>query len=203
MMARMIAENDISYVSYQLSAIGYRLSAETESRRPSPHRKEHPMDPRVVPLAETLRLNTRRSRTCRAGLTDEQARARPSAAANSAAFVAAHVADSRFFLLKMLGAARPCPLGGDPGGRKAIGETTEWPSRAQVQEAWTEAAHALRDRLAAMTPADLDARADSGFPIEDQSVLGVLTFLVQHDSYHVGQLSLLRKIAGLPAMSYM
>jgi uncharacterized damage-inducible protein DinB len=161
------------------------------------------MDPRVAPLAETLRLNTRLFRNCLAGLTDEQARARPSATANSAAFVAAHVADSRFFLLKMLGATRPCPLERYLGGRKGIEEITEWPSLAQVHEAWTEAAHALRDRLAAMTPADLDAGAVSGFPIEDQSVLGVLTFLVQHDSYHVGQLSLLRKIAGLPAMSYM
>ncbi|HEV8357200.1 MAG TPA: DinB family protein [Gemmatimonadales bacterium] len=161
------------------------------------------MDPRVAPLAETLRLNTRLFRNCLAGLTEEQARARPSATANSAAFVAAHVADSRFFLLKMLGATRPCPLERYLGGRKGIDEITEWPSLAQVHEAWTEAAHALRDRLAAMTPADLDAGAVSGFPIEDQSVLGVLTFLVQHDSYHVGQLSLLRKIAGLPAMSYM
>jgi uncharacterized damage-inducible protein DinB len=33
-------------------------------------------------------------------------------------------------------------------------------------------------------------------------VLGALTFLVQHDSYHLGQLSLLRKWAGLPAMRY-
>jgi len=28
-MARMMAENDISYIRYQLSAIGYRLSADT------------------------------------------------------------------------------------------------------------------------------------------------------------------------------
>ena len=39
-------------------------------------------------------------------------------------------------------------------------------------------------------------------PLEDSSVLGLLGFMVQHDSYHVGQLSMLRKHAGLPAMSY-
>ena len=33
-------------------------------------------------------------------------------------------------------------------------------------------------------------------------ILGMLVFLVQHDSYHIGQLSLLRKYAGLAAMSY-
>ena len=33
-------------------------------------------------------------------------------------------------------------------------------------------------------------------------ILLLLTFMVQHDSYHLGQLSLLRKLAGLPGMSY-
>ena len=35
-----------------------------------------------------------------------------------------------------------------------------------------------------------------------KTTLGMLTFLVQHDSYHIGQLSLLRKYAGMPAMQY-
>jgi uncharacterized damage-inducible protein DinB len=160
------------------------------------------MDPRVAPLADTLRLNTRLFRNCLKDLSDEQARQRPSAATNSAAFVAAHTANSRFFLLKLLGAERASPLDRYLGGWKSIDQLTEWPALAEVQAAWTEASHALRDRLAAMTPGELDAPHGTQFPIEDPSVLGVLAFLVQHDSYHIGQLSLLRKYAGLPAMSY-
>ena len=64
------------------------------------------------------------------------------------------------------------------------------------------AAHLLRDRLAALTPADLDAPSDARFPLFNGTRLGTLTFLVQHDSYHVGQLSLLRKYCGLPAMRF-
>jgi uncharacterized damage-inducible protein DinB len=160
------------------------------------------MDPRIAPLAEILRLNTRLFRNCLDGLTDEQARVRPNDSTNSAAFVAAHVAESRYFLLKLLGAERPSPLERYLGGWKSIDQITEWPSLAQVQKAWTDVAHALRDRLDAMTAAELDAEDKSGFPIENKTVLGVLAFLIQHDSYHVGQLSLLRKHAGLPAMSY-
>ena len=40
------------------------------------------------------------------------------------------------------------------------------------------------------------------FPLANGTLLGTLTFLVQHDSYHLGQLSLLRKYCGLPAMRY-
>jgi uncharacterized damage-inducible protein DinB len=32
--------------------------------------------------------------------------------------------------------------------------------------------------------------------------LTLLTFFVQHDSYHIGQFALLRKHVGLPAMQY-
>jgi hypothetical protein len=53
-----------------------------------------------------------------------------------------------------------------------------------------------------MTPAELDATSETPMSAEDPSVLGTLMFLVQPDSYHIGQLSLLRKFAGLPAMSY-
>ena len=160
------------------------------------------MDPRLAPLADTLRLNTRLFRNCLDGLTDEQARIRPSASTNSAAFVAAHLAESRYFLLELLGAKRSNPLERYLGGRKSIEQVTDWPSLAEVQDAWTESSRALRDRMEAMTPAELDAPHGTRFPIEQASVLGLVSFLVQHDSYHLGQLGFLRKQAGLEAMQY-
>jgi uncharacterized damage-inducible protein DinB len=39
-------------------------------------------------------------------------------------------------------------------------------------------------------------------PGADGTVLGALAFLAQHESYHVGQVALLRRQLGLPAMSY-
>lgn len=159
------------------------------------------MDPRVVALADILRLNTKLLRNCLDGLTDEQAGARPSATTNSAAFIAAHVADARFLLLEVLGDARPSPLGFYLEKARGIDDVKQCPSLAETREAWTAASHALRDRLEVLTAAELDAAVSMRFPAE-QTVLGILTFLVQHDSYHVGQLALLRKYAGLPAMRY-
>ena len=40
------------------------------------------------------------------------------------------------------------------------------------------------------------------FSIADATLLGGIAFLTQHDSYHIGQLALLRKHWGLGAMSY-
>ncbi len=160
------------------------------------------MDPRVSPLADILRLNTRLFRNCLAGLTDEQANLRPSGTTNSAAFVAAHLADARFYLLRILGAKRPSPLAAYLEKAKGIEDVKQAPPLAEIQAAWTEASHALRDRIEEMTALELDATVTTRFPVSDATVIGAFTFLVQHDSYHLGQLALLRKHAGLPAMSY-
>ena len=160
------------------------------------------MDTRVAPLAEILRLNTVLFRNCLDGLSDEQAAVRPSNATNSPAFIAAHLASARFFLLKTLGVAESDPLAPYLEGRKGIDEIPTLPSLGEIQAAWTHGAHLLRDRLTELTPADVDAPSSIGFPLANGTLLGTLTFLVQHDSYHLGQLSLLRKYCGLPAMRY-
>ena len=79
-----------------------------------------------------------------------------------------------------------------------------FPPMSEILRAWTTASHALRARLDTMAPTELDARIVSPFPlpVSDPTVLSLLAFLVQHDSYHIGQLALLRKHAGLPAMQY-
>ena len=162
------------------------------------------MDPRVAPLAETLRLNSRLFRNCLASLSDELARQRPAGKGpvNCAAFVAAHLVDSRYYLLSLLGDATPSPLTGATGGFNDIANVTSYPTLTEIQAAWTSAGEALARQLDAATAAQLDTAVDPGFPIETQTLLGVLVFLVQHESYHLGQLGLLRKHAGLPAMAY-
>ena len=160
------------------------------------------MDSRVGPLAEILRLNTVLFRNCLDGLTDANAAVRTSGETNSAAFIAAHLTNSRYFLLKQLGIDEPDPLARYLDGRKAISEVAQMPPLSEVQDAWTRAAHLLRDRLATLSAAELEAPTTMRFPLSDGTLLSTLTFLVQHDSYHVGQLSLLRKYCGLPAMRF-
>ncbi|HXW06009.1 MAG TPA: DinB family protein [Vicinamibacterales bacterium] len=162
------------------------------------------MDPRIAPLTEILRLNTRLFRNCLEGLTDEMAALRPSPSTNHVAFVAAHVTEARFYLLKLFGAECASPLAACLENARGIEDVKRFPPLSEMQRAWTMASHALRDRLADMTAAELDAPIASPFPlpIPDPTGLSLLAFFVQHDSYHIGQLALLRKHAGLPAMQY-
>jgi uncharacterized damage-inducible protein DinB len=160
------------------------------------------MDPRIVALSHILRLNTRLFRNCLDGVSDEQVHARPSASTNSLAFVAAHLVDSRFFVLRTLGVELANPLSPLLANVRGIDELTARIPLDTLADGWTTASHALRDRLEAITGAELDATFETRLPGPEQTVLGTLTFLAQHDSYHVGQLALLRKYVGLPAMTY-
>jgi len=71
-----------------------------------------------------------------------------------------------------------------------------------VRGAWSAVSAELDVTVLGAGSGDLDAPVDARFPGVDRTRLGALTFLVQHDSYHIGQLALLRKPAGLSAMSY-
>jgi len=159
------------------------------------------MDPRIAPLAETLRLNRKLFTNCLDGLDDDQAMARPAPDANSAAYVAAHMVESRYYLLGQMGTERKCPLS-DRVGWKSLTEITSWPSLEEVQAAWTDVGNVLDKCLGELTAHQADTTIETQFPIETKTTLGMLAFMVQHDSYHLGQLSLLRKTCGLPAMSY-
>jgi hypothetical protein len=48
----------------------------------------------------------------------------------------------------------------------------------------------------------LDQQSTTRFPISDKSVVGTIAFLLHHEAYHIGQLALLRRYTGSPAMSY-
>ncbi|MDE3153078.1 MAG: DinB family protein [Gemmatimonadota bacterium] len=160
------------------------------------------MDPRLIAPAQTLRLNTKLFRNCLHGMTGEQAERRPEGFGNNALWVASHMTKARFGLLKRLGAERANPLPRGIVDAKGIDDVTEWPTLDAVRTAWTEASHAIRDRLEGMTAAQLDAPVDVRFPVFEQTTFALIVFMTLHDTYHVGQLSTLRKLVGLPGMSF-
>jgi uncharacterized damage-inducible protein DinB len=167
---------------------------------------DHPanftMDPRVAPLAEIFRLNTWLFHNCLAGMSAAQAEARLDDRTNSAAFIAAHVADTRFATAAWLGAPLENPLAAALEGARGITDVATLPPLDVIVRAWDDASATIAARLEELPEEALDGPSPQRFPGASPSLLGALAFLAQHDSYHVGQLALLRKAAGLPAMRY-
>lgn len=160
------------------------------------------MDPRLAPLAAMLELNADLLLNCLDGLAEEEARWRPPPAGNSMAFLAAHLTESRHYLATLLGRPTPNPLSAALAGARGIDDVKAMPSLAELRQAWAAIGQHLRQVLPGLSAAQLDSRIPQRFPGTDGSTLGAIAFLVQHDSYHLGQAAFLRRQLGREAMSY-
>lgn len=159
------------------------------------------MDPRLAPLAGILALNTRLFHNCLAEVDDALALRRVTPGCNSLAFLAAHLADSRHYACKVAGRELANPLSSVLDRGKTQDEIGPLPPLADIIAAWDAVSTHLATVLERL---DAEALAGKGprFPGTDGTLLSGLAFLAQHDSYHVGQMAIVRRQLGLAAMKY-
>ena len=121
---------------------------------------------------------------------------------NSLAFLAAHLTDTRHFLAGRLGHSLANPLSRHLAQASSIEDIIEWPTPGELREWWLDVSRHLGDVLVKRTAEQLARPNVHRFPLEDSTELGLIAFLVQHDSYHVGQMGFIRRQLGKPAMAY-
>jgi uncharacterized damage-inducible protein DinB len=160
------------------------------------------MDSRLAPLATILDLNTDLLLNALEGLSDSEAQHRLSGGGNSIAFIAAHLTDSRHFLASRLNHPLPNPLARYLADAKSIDEIRAWATLDQVRSAWISVSNHLLTALESLSASELDRDNTHRFPISDPSALGLVAFLTQHESYHIGQVGFIRRQLGKPAMTY-
>jgi uncharacterized damage-inducible protein DinB len=160
------------------------------------------MDLRVAPLAGIFELNTDLLLNCLDGLSQTEAQRRLDGGGNSIIFLAAHLADTRHFLLGRLGHPLVNPLSRYLADARSIEDIGEWPTLEEVRRAWLAVSAQLSEALDRLDAPTIERPGTHRFPVPDTTALGMLAFLAQHDSYHVGQAAFIRRQLGKPAMSY-
>jgi uncharacterized damage-inducible protein DinB len=160
------------------------------------------MDPRVAPLAAVFELNTDLLLNCLDGLSQAEAQRRLDGGGNSIIFLAAHLADTRHFLLGRLGHPLPNPLSRYLADAQSIEDIGEWPALEEVRRAWLAVSVRLSEVMGELDAETIERPGAHRFPVPDPTPLGMLAFLAQHDSYHVGQAAFIRRQLGKPAMTY-
>lgn len=161
------------------------------------------MDARIGPLVAILRTNTRLFLNCLRNVDDATGTTRVSNRTNHLTFIAVHLVDARDYLLGTLGGERVAPFAAyELDAVSGIEEVEALPPLQEVITAWNEVSRRLTDLLGTLDAAVWNAEAPTRFPVDDPTTLGMLAFLTQHDSYHIGQLAFLRKHLGFGAMSY-
>lgn len=160
------------------------------------------MELRLAPLASIFGLNTDLLRNCLDGLSDDEMVTRVDGITNHAAYITAHLVGARAYLAGALGGDGTDPFEDRLGGPLTIDDIAEFPSREELLQAWEDVTRNLDRALASVADTRLDEDAPLKLPVDAPTLLGMVAFLAQHDSYHIGQLALLRKHLGHGAMSY-
>lgn len=160
------------------------------------------MNERVAPLWEILALNTRLFRNSLADVDDEAGQSRPGPGANNMTFIAVHLLDARAWLARYLGLEYHHPFETELASVSSVEEVERFPTLASIVTAWDEVSARLGERLRSVADEDIGRESELEFPVGDRSVLGGMAFLLQHESFHIGQLALLRRILGFSPMSY-
>jgi uncharacterized damage-inducible protein DinB len=148
-------------------------------------------------------LQTRLFNNVLAGVSDADSNTRNNENTNHIKWVAGHVLNSRVNMMnKMTGSEADTTYAAQFARGVPLDLNATYPSIEEIISRWNDAAPAISERLIQIPEDTLDAKAPVPGPIADESFRGLLAFLISHESYHIGQLSVLRKMAGKEAMSY-
>ena len=127
------------------------------------------------------------------GITPEESCRPPAGGGNSLNWVLGHIAASRNDIHELLGAPPACSAETAELYRRGSSGVTDGAGMlrdAEIVALLAQSAQTIKERLASMSAADF-AR-----PVEKGTVGDALAFLQFHESYHAGQVGLLRRLLG-------
>jgi uncharacterized damage-inducible protein DinB len=117
-------------------------------------------------------------------------------------WLAGHVVSTRFMLCNVLGSPAQEPFAELFEKGKGIDDTAAYPAMGELTKDWDAISAQLIKAFEAMAEDVFEGAAPIEVPVQDQTMRGMITFFMHHESYHLGQLGLLRKAHGYGAMGY-
>ncbi|MCJ8164245.1 DinB family protein [Pontibacter sp. E15-1] len=150
-----------------------------------------------------LNMNSRLFLNSLEGVTEEQATERISDHNNPLIWLATHTVWARYNMSMLLGKpAEHNPYDGKFDNFRPYDAAEDYPSLAEVNAEWQKATALLAEALQSASEAHLAADCPIKSPIGDFTNAGTFAFLVQHESYDIGQMAFLKKYLTKEAMKY-
>ncbi len=156
----------------------------------------------IIPLQLIFNLNSKLFLNATEKVTDEMAMVCPDNRINNVIYFSAHLLDARYYISDMLELTMVNPFKDIFEKVSKVEESDQLPGLKRIRSNWVKLSQKLSDHLTTLPEEILNRKASFKFPVADDTVLGAITFLISHESYHLGQLGMLRKYLGLPEMKY-
>ncbi|MDX1501240.1 MAG: DinB family protein [Thermoanaerobaculia bacterium] len=155
----------------------------------------------LAPILETYRFNSKLVALGLADLDPDHAVRRLKAGAGSSiAYLTGHLCSSRYGLLKTLGAAEDNPYQELFGLGAGSRDGSAYPPLPELAAGWDDTAARLHEALESVTDERARQPGAENLPTGDRTLRGQLAFIAWHESYHVGQIGLLRTEMGYPSL---
>jgi uncharacterized damage-inducible protein DinB len=162
----------------------------------------------VQPVSKQFVLHTRLFNNVLDDIEDDQGSERLGEHVNHMQWIAGHLTNSRYGAAAMLGLHARFPYAdiyidktNPPPYNRAIDGHIKYPSLTEIKTSWNDLAPVFIEKISGLTNDELDAESKFMVPT-GKTVLDFLSFIASHESYHIGQLSIIRKYLGKDAMSY-
>jgi hypothetical protein len=150
-----------------------------------------------------LNMNTRLFNNSLEGVTETQSTERISDHNNSLIWLATHTVWGRYLICSVLGKpAAKNPYDGMFENFKPFDPKDKYPTLEEVKAEWTNSSELLKEAFGTVTEEHLKSEGPFKNPIGDFTNGGTLAFLVQHESFDIGQMALLKKYFTKEAMKY-
>jgi uncharacterized damage-inducible protein DinB len=134
------------------------------------------------------------------GLTEDELRRAPSDRNNNMLWVAGHIVQTRATVLAFLGDPVDTGWGKLFDRGAALVDASQYPTADQIERVMRDVSPRLKAKLSTLTDDMLSRPATMQVPgttiLSDE-----LAFFALHESYHVGQLSFIRKSLGYPGLA--
>lgn len=159
------------------------------------------MRPEMKSIISIYKTNSTLLTNSFAKVTEVDSLKRPNKRTNSMIFIALHVLDARCFILTQIGLKTKNPFGKYVDWAKTIDEIITYPKLKKVLSEWKRIDRILVEELNGINSRKLNSDQQFEFPGGKKNI-NMLAFLAEHEAYHVGQISFIRKYLGYPATSY-
>ncbi|MEO6694271.1 MAG: DinB family protein [Ignavibacteria bacterium] len=150
-----------------------------------------------------LNMNTSLFNNALEGVTETQSTKRISDHSNSLIWLYTHTVWGRYLICGVLG--KPVaknPYEGMFENFKPFDPSDKYQTLEEVKAEWSRSTELLNEALASVTEEYLSADCPFKSQIGDNTNGGTFAFLVQHESYDIGQMAFLKKYYTKEAMKY-
>ncbi len=150
-------------------------------------------------LATQFDLHTRLFNNVLEGISDAEADVRLSDTVNHLKWLAGHLTSTRFSIGQMADQDPWAELFSHGHGLRT---DVAYPPIEAIKAKWNAISDKVSAGLAHLPDAVLGGPAPANVPVNDDTLGGMLAFMMHHEAYHLGQMGLLRKYLGKEAMKY-